>query len=68
MPKHALKSVPDMIVIKAGQFIGSEAKRETGTLSIDQVAFRLRAEAAGAKYYVVRSIDDVRPLAFERLL
>ena len=62
MPKHALKGVPDIIVIKAGQFIGLEVKREKGTLSLDQVAFRLRAEAAGAKYYVVRSIDEVQAI------
>ena len=62
MPKHALKGVPDIIVIKAGQFIGLEVKREKGKLSLDQVEFRLRAEAAGAKYYIVRSIDDVRVL------
>ena len=59
MPKHALKGVPDIIVIKAGQFIGLEVKREKGKLSLDQVAFRLGLEAAGGKYFVVRSIDDV---------
>ena len=59
MPTHALKGVPDIIVIKAVQFIGFKAKRGKGKLSLEQVAFRLRAEAAGARYYVVRSIDDV---------
>lgn len=62
MPKHALKGVPDIIVIKAGQFIGLEVKRDKGRLSLDQVAFRLRLEAAGGKYFVVRSIDDVQAL------
>ena len=62
MPKHALKGVPDIIILKAGQFIGLEVKREKGKLSLDQVAFRLRAEAAGAQYFVVRSIDDVQKI------
>jgi hypothetical protein len=43
--------------------IGVEVKRETGRLSTDQVTFRLRLEAVGWTYYVVRLIEDVQALA-----
>jgi hypothetical protein len=62
MPTHALKGVPDITLIKNGRCVGLEVKREKGRLSLDQVAFRLRLEAAGGKYYVVRSIDNVQAL------
>ena len=64
MPKQALKGVPDIILIKmeSGRFVGLEAKTSTGRLSADQEEFRCRAEACGAEYHVVRSIDDVQKL------
>lgn len=64
MPAHALKGVPDIILIKSGQFIGLEVKTDIGRLSPDQVEFARRSKEAGAIYHVVRSIDDVQRLGF----
>ena len=62
MPKHTMKGLPDIIVIKDGKFIGLEVKTDTGRLSADQVEFGRRAKDAGARYEVVRSIEDVQRL------
>jgi VRR-NUC domain len=64
MPKHAMKGVPDIILIKqpSGRFIGLEVKTDTGRLSPEQIEFRNHSEKAGGWYYVVRSIDDVQRL------
>jgi len=59
MPKHAMNGVPDIILIKDGQFIGLEVKQEKGKQSEDQKIFEKRCHDAGAKYYIVRSLDDV---------
>lgn len=58
----ALKGLPDIIVIKRGQFIGLEVKTKVGRLSIDHVEFAQRVKEHGAFYHVVRSIDDVQRL------
>jgi hypothetical protein len=60
MPTYAMRGVPDIIVIKAGQFIGLEVKADRGRLSADQMTFSDCARRAGAQYHVVRSIDDVQ--------
>jgi hypothetical protein len=57
-----MRGVPDIIVVKEGNFIGLEVKTDTGRLSADQVEFGRKVEAAGARYHVVRSIDDVQRL------
>jgi hypothetical protein len=36
MPKHAMRGVPDIIVVKDGKFIGIEVKTKDGRLSADQ--------------------------------
>lgn len=60
MPKHSKKGVPDIIVIKAGQFIGIEVKTEKGKLSPEQVEFGSDCILNGGMYLVARSIDDVQ--------
>jgi hypothetical protein len=60
MPKHAMRGVPDIIVVKDGKFIGIEVKTKDGRLSADQIAFGRRCEEDGATYIVARSIDDVQ--------
>ena len=60
MPKHALKGVPDIIVIKDGRFIGIEVKTDKGRLSEHQLDFKWRCERHGGTYLVARSIDDVQ--------
>ena len=50
---------PDIICVIEGQFVGIEVKDEKGKLNPNQVAFKERLEAAGGKYVVARSVDDV---------
>jgi hypothetical protein len=59
MPKHSRRGVPDIIVIKDGQFIGLEVKRPGTYQSPEQNVFEKDVSAAGGRYHVVRSIDDV---------
>jgi hypothetical protein len=60
MPKHSIRGVPDIIVIRDCRFISLEVKTPEARLSADQVAFKKHVEKAGAQYFVVRSIDDVQ--------
>jgi hypothetical protein len=64
MPKHAMKGVPDIIVIKSptGQFVGLEVKTAEGRLRPEQADFGRTAKSVGGAYHVVRSIDDVQRL------
>ncbi len=62
MPKHSRRGVPDIIVVKQGQFIGLEVKRPGTSQSPEQKAFQADLEAAGGRYCVVRSIDDVQAM------
>lgn len=59
MPKHSRRGVPDIIVIKDGQFIGLEVKRPGTYQSPEQKAFKHDVATAGGRYHVVRSIEDV---------
>lgn len=59
MPKYSMRGVPDIIIIKKGQFIGLEVKRPKGKQSDNQIEFQKNCELNGGKYYVVFSIDDV---------
>jgi Holliday junction resolvase len=54
-----MKGIPDIIVIKAGRFIGIEVKKEKGRLSPEQVEFSRECVRNGGEYVVARSIDDV---------
>ncbi len=62
MPKYSRNGVPDIIVVKDGQFIGLEVKRPKGKQSEAQIEFQRDLEKAGGKYYVVTSIDDVKSI------
>lgn len=62
MPKHALRGVPDIILVHTGRPYFLEVKRPGTYQSTDQREFQKRAEDAGALYAVVRSIDDVQRL------
>lgn len=60
MPKHSLKGVPDIIVIKNGKFIGLECKRKGEKPSEFQISFMKKCILNGGEYHIVTSIDDVR--------
>lgn len=59
MPKFSKRGVPDLIVIKDGQFIGLEVK-DKSPQSKDQKTFEKECKENGCRYYLVRSIDDVK--------
>lgn len=62
LPKHTMKGIPDIIVIKDGYFIGLEVKKKGGYQSPDQKEFERLCKENGAEYHVVRSIDEVAEL------
>jgi len=52
--------VPDIIVVKEGQFIGLEVKSATGHQSLAQSDFERELRHAKGFYFLVRSIEDVQ--------
>ena len=62
MPKHAMRGIPDIILVQQGLFVGLEVKSAIGKQSEDQKAFEKNLKDAGGRYYVVRSIEDVQKL------
>ena len=59
MPKYSKNGVPDIILIKDGQFIGLEVKQPKGKQSENQIIFEKECKQNGGKYHVVTSIDDI---------
>lgn len=60
--RFGAKGSPDIILIFQGRAYFLEVKRKSGVMSLDQESFAEAAKAAGARYHVVRSVDDVRRL------
>jgi len=50
---------PDIICVIKGQFIGIEVKAPKGKQSDHQKEFQTNLEAAGGRYLLARSLDDV---------
>jgi len=59
MPKYSKNGIPDIIVVKQGQFIGIEVKKPKGKQSENQIKFQKELELAGGTYYIATSIDDL---------
>lgn len=64
MPKHSMAGIPDIIVVRGGQFIGLEVKRVNKNTQVTkqnsaQILFEAGCTKAGGQYHVVRSVDDV---------
>ena len=51
--------VPDVCVILGGRYVALEVKSSTGKQSDEQKRLQEALEGVGAKYAVVRSVDDV---------
>jgi len=62
LPKHTPRGLPDIIVIVGGVFYGLEVKKEGGKQSPEQKIIQKDIEAHGGKYFVVKSIDDVKAI------
>lgn len=54
---------PDIVCVVNGQYVGIEVKAPRGKQSEHQMEFQRRLEAAGGRYILAYSIDDVIPLA-----
>lgn len=50
---------PDIFVVKDGSIYGLEVKSKVGRQNDNQKAFQQGFEAAGGKYHIVRSLEDV---------
>jgi VRR-NUC domain len=50
---------PDIICVIAGQFVGIEVKAPKGRMSDHQKEFQEKLEAAGGKYILAYSLEDV---------
>jgi hypothetical protein len=50
---------PDIVCIIAGQYVGIEVKAPKGRQSDNQKEFQRQLEAAGGKYILAFSIDEV---------
>lgn len=65
MPKHSMKGVADIILIrKGGHAVFIEVKRPKGKQSEDQIDFETLCMLTKAEYYVVTSLDDIIGLGF----
>jgi hypothetical protein len=62
LPKHTPRGIADIIVVHIGRPYFLEVKRPGTYQRPEQKDFQKGAEAAGALYAVVRSIDDVQAL------
>lgn len=58
--KFGMVGAPDIYVVKAGAIYALEVKAPKGTQNDNQKEFEKGFTAAGGKYFVVRSIEDVQ--------
>lgn len=59
-PKFAIKGLPDIQIVSKGGFCTFlEVKRKGGYQSPEQKEFQKKCEKVGARYFVVRSVDEV---------
>ena len=57
--RFGTKGSPDIIAVAKGRYIGIECKMGSGRQSPAQKEFQRALEAAGGKYILARSIDDL---------
>ncbi len=57
---NGLKGVPDILAVINGRFVGFEIKTPKGRQSADQLLFQKRVERHGGKYFIIRSLDEVK--------
>jgi len=60
LPKYARHGVSDILLVKDGILYALEVKRKGGKQSERQKEFQKDLEAAGGKYFLVESIEDVQ--------
>lgn len=65
--KNNKKGTPDVIILLDGQFIGAELKTATGRQSPAQKQAQVAIEAAGGRYCLFRSPEDIEAVLRELL-
>ena len=55
----SMTGLPDIVIVKDGQYIGVEIKAGKNKLSPAQFDFGEKLVKAGGKYLIVRSLDDL---------
>lgn len=63
LPKHTPRGIADILVIAGGLAYWLEVKTKKGRQSPEQKDFEVWVTKHGARYFVVRSIDEVRDTA-----
>lgn len=58
--KTGRPGVPDIVACINGKFIGLEVKTETGSQSKAQKEAEINIAKSGGKYFIVRSVQDVK--------
>lgn len=62
----SFRGAPDRVLFFKGEVIFLELKTEKGKLSEWQEEFKRQCENDGIRYYVVRSLEDVRAIVDEK--
>jgi hypothetical protein len=56
------RGCPDVVCIHRGKFIGLEIKTKKGRVSPHQELFHKEAKEAGAEIFIVRDVEQLRPI------
>ena len=56
---YTARGMSDLLIVVEGLAIFAEIKRPTGKQSDNQRLFQAEAERAGARYVIIRSLDDL---------
>lgn len=57
--KAGVVGAPDIVYVEKGQYVGIEVKAPKGKQSDNQKEFQRQLEAAGGRYILAYSVDDV---------
>ena len=57
--KAGVVGAPDIVCVVKGQYVGIECKASKGRQSENQKEFQRQLEAAGGRYVLAYSVDDV---------
>ena len=60
LPKDTPRGLPDIIVVRDGQFTGIEVKRMGSKLRPEQAEFGAKLVMEGARYLVIHSLEELK--------
>ena len=59
LPKYTPRGIPDIIIIRKGEFIAVEVKRPKAKLRPEQAEFASKIVVHGGTYWVVHSLEEI---------